>query len=195
VSRDSSSAASSGGGGSFASSSSSTDVAAPVSLQGVAKATAALCDAAAVDADKWWLCGCPMIVVPLLKVGLIMAEWLHRVIVAVWVSADRYPHQFLYSIMHDAGAASRGAQHISWEKCVTRDLKDLQVPTNMHDLKGVCELRGSWRCMLYRSTTPMQLVCLVGDPMPCSSALQPLAAACPDAAAAQMGLLPRAMPD
>lgn len=67
---------------------------------------------------------------------------------------ERYPHQVLFSLMHDAGAAPRGAPHISWEKCVTRDLKDLQVPTNMHDLKGVCELRGSWRCMLYKLTHP-----------------------------------------
>jgi hypothetical protein len=44
--------------------------------------------------------------------------------------------------------------HISWEECVTRNLKDLQVPTNMHNLKGVCELRGSWRCMLYKLTHP-----------------------------------------
>lgn len=67
---------------------------------------------------------------------------------------NRYPHQVLFSLMHDAGAAPRGAPHISWEKCVTRDLQDLQVPTNMHDLKGVCELRGSWRCMLYKLTHP-----------------------------------------
>jgi hypothetical protein len=68
------------------------------------------------------------------------------------MAADRYPHQVLFSLMDDAGAAPGGAPHISWEKCVTHDLKDLQVPTNMHDLKGVCELRGSRRCMLYKLT-------------------------------------------
>jgi hypothetical protein len=34
-------------------------------------------------------------------------------------------------------------------KSVTLDLTNLQVVTNMHELKGVCELRGSWRCMLH----------------------------------------------
>jgi hypothetical protein len=30
------------------------------------------------------------------------------------------------------------------------DLQGLQDPINMHSLKGMCELRGSWRCMLYK---------------------------------------------
>jgi hypothetical protein len=78
-------------------------------------------------------------------------RWLGHVL---RMGEERYPHQVLFSLMHDAGAAPRGAPRISWEKCVTQDLQSLQVPTNMHDLKGVCELRGSWRCMLYKLTHP-----------------------------------------
>jgi len=61
---------------------------------------------------------------------------------------ERYPRQALFSLMHDAGAAPRGSPPISWEKYVTKDLQSLQLPTNMHDLHGACELRGSWRSML-----------------------------------------------
>ena len=78
-------------------------------------------------------------------------RWLGHVL---RMGEERYPHQVLFSLMHDAGAAPPGAPRISWEKCVTRDLQSLQVPTNMHDLKGVCELRGPWRCMLYKLTHP-----------------------------------------
>jgi hypothetical protein len=67
---------------------------------------------------------------------------------------ERYPHQALFSLMHNAGAARVGAPRVSWEKCVTQDLSALQLPTTMHDLKGVCELRGSWRSMLYKLTHP-----------------------------------------
>ena len=35
----------------------------------------------------------------------------------------RYPYQALFSLMHDAGAAPRGAPPMSWDKCVTRDLQ------------------------------------------------------------------------
>jgi hypothetical protein len=56
--------------------------------------------------------------------------------------------------MHDAGAAPRGALPISWEQCVTRDLQALELPTNMHDLKNACALRGPWRSLLYRVTNP-----------------------------------------
>jgi hypothetical protein len=67
---------------------------------------------------------------------------------------ERYPYQALFSLMHDAGAARRGAPRVSWEKCIAQDLLDLQLPTTMHELKGVCELRGPWRRMLYQLTHP-----------------------------------------
>jgi hypothetical protein len=38
-----------------------------------------------------------------------------------------------------------------WEACV---MKDLQVSINMHDLRGVCELRSSRRCMLHKLPHP-----------------------------------------
>jgi hypothetical protein len=66
------------------------------------------------------------------------------------MGADRYPHKVLFSLMHDASAALRRAPHVSWEEGVMGDLQDLQDPINMHSLKGMCELRGSWRCMLYK---------------------------------------------
>jgi hypothetical protein len=43
---------------------------------------------------------------------------------------------------------------MSWEKCVEKDLQALGQPTNMHDLKRVCALRGPWRSMLYKLTHP-----------------------------------------
>lgn len=67
---------------------------------------------------------------------------------------ERYPYQALFSLLHDAGAAPRGAPPVSWEKCVTKDLESLELPTNMHDLKGVCELRGPWLSMLKKLTHP-----------------------------------------
>lgn len=35
-----------------------------------------------------------------------------------------------------------------------QDLQTLQLPTRMHELKVVCELRGVWRGMLYKLTHP-----------------------------------------
>jgi len=78
-------------------------------------------------------------------------RWLGHVL---RMGEERYPHQVLFSLMHDAGAAARGAPRVSWEKCVNDDLISLELPTTMHDLKGVCELRGSWRSMLYKLTHP-----------------------------------------
>jgi hypothetical protein len=90
------------------------------------------------------------------------------------MGADRYPHQVLFSLMHDAGAAPRGAPHISLEKCVTRDLKDLQVPTVVVYAVQDNPPQRSW-CAF------QAVPCLFPAP------LQPPAAACPDAAAAQLG--------
>jgi hypothetical protein len=78
-------------------------------------------------------------------------RWLGHVL---RMGEERYPRQVLFSLMHDAGAAPRGAPPMSWEKCVTRDLQALGQPTNMHDLTDACALRGSWRSMLYRLTHP-----------------------------------------
>jgi hypothetical protein len=78
-------------------------------------------------------------------------RWLGHVL---RMGEERYPYQALFSLMHDAGAAPRGAPPMSWEKCVTRDLQALGQPTNMHDLKNACALRGPWRSMLYRVTHP-----------------------------------------
>jgi hypothetical protein len=97
VLRGSSSAGSSGGGGSVGSSSSSTVAAAPPSLQEVAKAIAALRDAAAEGAD--------IIVDPLLKAGLVMAQWLHRVVIAVWVSG-KAPRSVPLSCLSSKGKVS-----------------------------------------------------------------------------------------
>jgi hypothetical protein len=75
-------AAAAGGGRSSGSSggdsSSSGSECSPPSLQEVVDAIAGLRDAAAAGADN--------IAAPLLKAGPVMARWLHRVIVAVWVS-------------------------------------------------------------------------------------------------------------
>lgn len=78
-------------------------------------------------------------------------RWLGHVL---RMGEERYPHQALFSLMHDAGAAPPGAPPMSWEKRVTKDLQALQLPTDMHSLKGVCELRGPWRSMLYKLTHP-----------------------------------------
>ena len=78
-------------------------------------------------------------------------RWLGHVL---RMGEERYPHQAMSSLMHDAGAAHPGAPRVSWEKCVTQDLTALQLPTSMHELKGVCELRGAWRGMLYKLTHP-----------------------------------------
>jgi exonuclease III len=67
-----------GSGSSCGSSSSSGGGSSPPSLQEVADAVNALRDAAAAGVDN--------IAAPLLKAGVVMAQWLHRVIVAVWVS-------------------------------------------------------------------------------------------------------------
>jgi hypothetical protein len=71
-------AAGSSGSSSNSSSNSSGSSSSPPSLQEVVDAIAALRHAAAGGADN--------IVAPLLKSGLFMAQWLHRVIVAVWMS-------------------------------------------------------------------------------------------------------------
>jgi hypothetical protein len=76
-------------------------------------------------------------------------RWLGHVL---RMGEERYPYQALFSLMRDSGAAPRGAPPMSWEKCVTRNLQALGQPTNMHDLKGVCALRGPWRSMLYKVT-------------------------------------------
>lgn len=60
----------------------------------------------------------------------------------------------VFALMHAAGAA-----HISGEECVTRDLKDLHMPTNRHNTKGVCVAWLVW-LILYNLATPGQLVCL-----------------------------------
>jgi hypothetical protein len=78
-------------------------------------------------------------------------RWLGHVL---RMGEERYPYQALFSLMHDACAAPRGAPPMSWEKCVMRDLQALGQPTNMHDLKRVCALRGPCRSMLYRVTHP-----------------------------------------
>jgi hypothetical protein len=49
----------------------------------------------------------------------------------------------------------RGRPPVSWEQCVTEDLHAQQLPSNMHELKGVCELRGWWRSMLRELTHPL----------------------------------------
>lgn len=66
------------GDGSGSDSTSNSSQSTPPSVQEVVDAIAALRDAAAAGADS--------IVAPLLKASLTMAQWLHRVIVAVWVS-------------------------------------------------------------------------------------------------------------
>jgi hypothetical protein len=75
---NSSDSSGSGSNSTSGSSGSSSSQSSPPSLQEVVDAIAALRDAAAAGADS--------IVAPLLKVSATMAEWLHRVIVAVWVS-------------------------------------------------------------------------------------------------------------
>jgi hypothetical protein len=58
----------------------------------------------------------------------------------------------------------------------------------MPHLKGVCELRGSWRGMLYKLTHPNAVGCAFQVvPRLFPAPLQPPAAKCPDAAAAQLG--------
>jgi hypothetical protein len=84
----------------------------------------------------------------------------------------------------------RRAPQISRRKWVTRDLQDLQVPTNMHDLQGVCELRGLWRCKLYKLTTRMQLVCLSGGPAPPSSATATTCGSVPRCCSSPSGVTP-----
>jgi hypothetical protein len=78
-------------------------------------------------------------------------RWLGHVL---RMGEERYPHQALFSLMHDAGSAPRGAPPMSWENCVEKDLQALGQPTNMHDLNRVCALRGPWRSMLYKLTHP-----------------------------------------
>jgi hypothetical protein len=78
-------------------------------------------------------------------------RWLGHVL---RMGEERYPHQALFSLVHDVGAAPKGAPPMSWEKCVRNDLQALGQPTNMHDLKRVCALRGPWRSMLYKLTHP-----------------------------------------
>jgi hypothetical protein len=56
-------------------------------------------------------------------------RWLGHVL---RMGEERYPYQAVFSLMHDAGAAPRGAPPMSWEQCVTRDLQAVGQLTNMH---------------------------------------------------------------
>jgi hypothetical protein len=96
----------------------------------------------------WDLCGTVSLADQLKAYRL---RWLGHVL---RMGEERYPYQALFSLLHDVRSAPPGRPLMSWESCVTHDLESLQLPTSMRDLKGVCELRGPWRSMLYKLTHP-----------------------------------------
>lgn len=78
-------------------------------------------------------------------------RWLGHV---VRMGADRLPKQALMSQLHDVGAARRGRPRASWESCIAQDLDAMGLPLCMHDLSAHCDIRSSWRSMVYKITHP-----------------------------------------
>jgi hypothetical protein len=118
---DGDSSGGSNGGSSSSSSNSSGGGSSPPSLQEVVDAIAALPDAAAGGADN--------IVTPLLKSGLVMAQWLHCVIVAVWMSGKApldWKRALIVPLFKGRGSARDATNH--------RPISLLSIPGKVYAL-------------------------------------------------------------
>lgn len=61
----------------------------------------------------------------------------------------------LLSQLHGVGATQHGRPRTSQKQCVAADLESLgPPPITMHNLQGLCELRGAWHSQLYSITHP-----------------------------------------
>jgi hypothetical protein len=111
----------SSGDSSSSSSSRSGSGCSPPSIQEVVDAIAALRDAAAAGVDN--------IVAPLLKANLVMAQWLHRAIVAVWVSGKApldWKRALIVPLFKGKGSARDTANH--------RPISLLSIPGKVYAL-------------------------------------------------------------
>ncbi len=109
------------GSGCGSSSSSSGSGSSPPSLKEVVDAINALRDAAAADIDS--------IAAPVLKAGMVMAQWLHRVIVAVWVSGRApldWKRALLVPLFKGKGSARATSNH--------RPISLLSIPGKVYAL-------------------------------------------------------------
>lgn len=106
---------------SSSSSSRSSSSCSPPSVKEVVDAIAALRDAAAAGVDS--------IVAPLLKAGMVMAQWLHRVIVDVWMSGRApldWKRALIVPLFKGKGSARDTANH--------RPISLLSIPGKVYAL-------------------------------------------------------------